>query len=143
MTDEDADPGSDELAQSEVLTETALRDLDPMHALSSVVLPHASQSHCVFTVDANGKSAWNTISVPTANASVAPTAGISSQDGGVCVISANDVVIRPTNETQGGLSLTDEIEKINLRIDQMDEKQEIMLDRLDELLGLLKGSKKG
>jgi hypothetical protein len=62
----------------------------------------------------------------------------------VCTIVARDLVVQsPEEEGAGCVSLTDEMEKLNLRIDQIDEKHEMVLDRLDELLGLLKDLKKG
>jgi hypothetical protein len=63
----------------------------------------------------------------------------------VCTIVARDLVMQSPEDGAecGGISLIDEMEKLNLRIDQIDEKHEMVLDRLDELLGLLKDLKKG
>ena len=61
----------------------------------------------------------------------------------VCTILARDLVVQSPEDGAEPVSLTDEMERLNLRIDQIDEKHEMVLDRLDELLGLLKDLKKG
>lgn len=71
---------------------------------------------------------------------------VLSSDTGKCVVVANDLIVKnPADRDlpEAGMSLTEEIEKLQTRIDQLDEKSEMVLDRLDELLNLLKGTKKG
>lgn len=71
---------------------------------------------------------------------------VLSSDTGNCVIVAKDLIVKnPADQDlpEAGMSLTEEIEKLHTRIDQLDEKSEMVLDRLDELLNLLKGTKKG
>ena len=71
---------------------------------------------------------------------------VLSSDTGKCVVVAKDLIVKnPADRDlpEAGMSLTEEIEKLHTRIDQLDEKSEMVLDRLDELLNLLKGTKKG
>lgn len=89
-------------------------------------------------VTVGGAVTWTT-TAPTVPSWHGPTV----DDSGVCVIRARDVAVQTPEEGSEPISLVDELEELNLRMDRIDEKHEMVLDRLDELLGLLKDLKKG